>query len=104
MTDEMIKSLEEKGFKRWTKNGMDRLYINAYALGLELDYYKTGNISSAQFKGKHISNSEGYRLKDAKTYIDLVKNVIYSDSPTLAAEVAEIMGIDYSYGYKTIEL
>ena len=29
-----IAELEALGFKRWTKNGMDRLYINAGALGL----------------------------------------------------------------------
>lgn len=28
MTNEMIERLESKGFKRWQKNGMDRLYID----------------------------------------------------------------------------
>lgn len=91
---ENIEALEKLGFKRWTKNGMDRMYINASALGLTCTYYKTGNISSATFDGKSISNSEGYRMKSAKTYIDLVNPCVVSDSPTLARKVAELIGIE----------
>lgn len=101
---EKIEELEGMGFKRWTKNGMDRMYINAGALGLTCTYYKTGNISAADFRGKQISNSEGRRLKDARTYIDLVKNQIVSDSATLAAAAAEMIGADYRYGERIIAL
>lgn len=89
-----IEELEKMGFKRWQKNGMDRLYINATALGLCCTYYKTGNISSASFDGESISNSEGYRMKNAKTYIDLVHFCVVSDSATLARKVAELIGIE----------
>lgn len=53
----MIKKFEDAGFKRWTKGGYDRLYIDATACGLEYDTYKSGNISSATFNGEAISNA-----------------------------------------------
>lgn len=99
-----IEELEAKGFKRWQKNGMDRMYINASALGLICAYYKTGNISNAEFRGNHISNSEGYRLKGAKTYIDLNSKRIVSDSARLAAAAADLIGVEYSYGETIIAL
>ena len=92
-TEERITELEQLGFKRWTKGSMDRLYINAGQLGLNCEYYKTGNIRSATFKDEHVSNSEARRMKDAKTYIDIKTSKAYSDSYTLkraAEELAEI--------------
>lgn len=53
--EDKIKALEDMGFKRWQKGNFDRLYINAGALGLVCDYYKTGNISDAHFNGEQIS-------------------------------------------------
>lgn len=89
-----IEALEALGFKRWTKAGMDRMYINASDLGLVCTYYKTGNISSATFDGESISNSYGRDLKAAKTYIDLNRAMIVSDSAALARKVAEMVGIE----------
>ena len=94
LSNEKINELTAIGFSRWTKNGMDRLYINASKLGLTCCYYNTGNISSAEFNGRSISNSEARRMKAAKTYIDLVKNQIVSDNSDLATAVADILGID----------
>lgn len=91
---ENLEALEKMGFKRWQKGAMDRMYINASALGLVCTYYKTGNISSATFDGEGISNSEGYRMKSAKTYIDLKNYTVVSDSATLARKVAEMINID----------
>lgn len=93
MENERIEELEKAGFKRWTKAGKDRLYVNASTLGLDCTYYKTGNISSATFRGDGISNSEARRYKAAKTYIDLNEGVIVSDYATLAETVAEILGV-----------
>lgn len=101
---ERIEELEAKGFRRWQKNGMDRMYIDASKLGLECEYCKSGNINGATFQGSSISNSEAGRLKDAKTYIDLVKKSIVSDSVLLAAAAADLIGVDYSYGEKVIAL
>ena len=99
-----IEELEAMGFKRWQKNGMDRMYINASTLGLTCTYYNTGNISSAEFRGKDISNSLARQMKAAKTYIDLNKGQIVSDSCMLAAAVADLIGIDYSYGSPIIKI
>ena len=44
LIDIAIKRLEQAGFKRWEKNGYDRLYINASALGLRCDTYGSGHI------------------------------------------------------------
>lgn len=80
---ERIEELEQLGFKRWQKGTMDRLYINAWNLGLECAYYKTGSIKDAWFNGESISNSEGYRMKAAKTYIDVKTGRVYSDNYSL---------------------
>ena len=91
MTAEMITALEKKGFNRWTKGNMDRLYINAGQLGLECGYYNTGNIKWAEFCGNSISNCEARRMKAAKTYIDINTGKAHSDNYTLQGRVEEIL-------------
>ena len=91
---ERIEELEELGFKRWQKGQFDRLYINADKLGLECRYYKTGNIKSAWFGGEEISNSEGYRMKAAKTYIDVATGEVISTNSTLRKAAMELAGIN----------
>lgn len=104
LSEKTIKALESRGFRRWTKGTYDRMYINAADLGLTLTYYKSGFVSSAYLDGVRLSNSEGRRLKASKTYIDLTTNSIVSDSPTLAAEVAKMLGVEYRYGDLVIPL
>lgn len=101
---ERIEELEGMGFKRWQKNGMDRMYINAGTLGLICTYYKSGNVSDAEFRGEDISNSEARRMLGAKTYIDLIHKRLVSDSARLAAAAAELINVDYSYGDTIIRL
>lgn len=93
MTDERIKELEELGFTRWQKGGMDRLYINANVLGLVVHYRKTGSICDAWFNGESISHAEGYRMKAAKTYIDVKTGVCYSDNNQLKKAAEELAKI-----------
>ncbi|WP_405611405.1 helix-turn-helix domain-containing protein [Streptomyces sp. NBC_01508] len=52
------------GGSRWQKNGMDRVYINNWAnfLPLEIDQYKTGNISWAAWEGQEIANRQALLL------------------------------------------
>lgn len=88
LNDKQIAALEGKGFKRWTKGSMDRLYIDATEMGLELTYYKTGNVSSATWQGEQISNSQGRAYKYAKTYIDVTTGEVISTNDTLR-EAAE---------------
>ena len=99
-----IPELESMGFSRWQKNGMDRMYINASTLGLTCRYYKTGNISSAEFNGKMISNCQARRIKFSKTYIDLIKRRLVSDNEMLLAAAADLIGVDYSYGDTSVAL
>ena len=87
---ERIEELESLGFKRWQKGTFDRLYINADVLGLVCEYYKSGSIHAAYFKGERISNSEGYRMKSAKTFIDVKTGMLYSDNATLKAAAMEL--------------
>jgi len=93
MTNEKIRELEGMGFKRWQKGELDRLYINADQLGLECKYYKTGNIKSALFDGDEISNSEAYRMKAAKTYIDVVTGEVFSTNKMLKKAAMVLAGL-----------
>lgn len=78
ITDEQIEALQGMGFRRWTKYGKDRLYANAEAIGLELDYYKTGNISDAMLNGEQISNCKARKILSAIDggYIDILTGKI----------------------------
>ena len=80
MNEKMIAKLEAKGFNRWTKGNMDRLYINAQAMGLTVSYHKTGSVAEAYWNGERISNAEGRRMMSAKTYIDLKDGALHSDN------------------------
>lgn len=71
MTNEMIKKLEDAGFRRWTKGNYDRLYASSEAKRLDIEYYKTGSIENATLDGEGISNNGARNCKDEKVYIDI---------------------------------
>lgn len=71
MTENMIKALESKGFKRWTKGDYDRLYANAEDFGLYTESYNSGSIKYAELNGAKISNAAACRILAAKIYIDV---------------------------------
>lgn len=75
MNDKMIAKLEAKGFKRWTKGNMDRLYINAQHLGYEPETAS----AMPKLNGESISHSEARRIINAKTYIDLKDDTLHND-------------------------
>lgn len=91
MNEKMIEKLAAKGFNRWTKGKYDRMYVNAKDLGLVCEYYKTGNIHSATFQGEGVSNSEAYRMKAAKTYIDVETGEVVSDNRWLKEAAEEVL-------------
>ena len=68
------------GFKVWAKNGKERIYLNTNPseelLGLKTEHYASGNISSAEFNGEKISNSEARRIvwEIRESYYDCVKD------------------------------
>lgn len=84
MSDKMIERLAKKGFNRWTKGNMDRMYINASQLGLACSYHSTGSIKNATFCGDSISNSEARRLKADKCYVDLKTGTITANNSRLS--------------------
>ena len=95
-TDDEIKTLTDRGFNRWTKklsNGkvMDRLYIKPEYLGLELNRYKSGNISSATFNGETISNSEARRIEGTKCYVDVATKEVVCDREDLKKAAQEVI-------------
>jgi hypothetical protein len=87
-----IEVLEKKGFNRWTKGNMDRLYFNIQKSGhMEVDHYKTGNISFAAIDGEEISHRFAGQILSVKCFIDLKhenKLVIQYGGPE-AREVVE---------------
>ncbi len=91
LTDNQIASLEKKGFSRWQKGSMDRLYINSTRIGLSLEYYKTGNICHAELNGERISNSRAYSIKAAKNYIDVADGSIHTDCSEIRENIQAIL-------------
>lgn len=71
MNQKQIEKLESMGYRRWQKGEMDRLYINPKNIGLEVEYYNTGNVRYAELNGVHISNAEARRIMGGKYYIDV---------------------------------
>ena len=76
-----IETMTAIGGRCWQKNGMDRVYLNDFETvpGLELDHYKSGNISYAALDGETISNAEGGRLSTAvdKVYFDAADGKVH---------------------------
>lgn len=59
--------------KAWTSpRGAVRLYVQnvAEVIGLDIDRYKSGNISGATLGGETISNADAGRMADARVWID----------------------------------
>ena len=81
-----ISDLEEMGFKRWQKNGMDRMYIDARKLGYDRD--------TRTFKGERISGGLASKFETSKTYIDLKEMLVVSTCCDLAYEVAHMLELD----------
>lgn len=98
-TEKGIGEIIEQGGKRWTKGGKDRIYIKDMAEtvgGLEIDYYKTGRISSAKVNGEEISNSEASRIlgvfSNRNPYIDLTNGAIHNLSEHSREVVQSVIG------------
>ena len=67
-------------------NGQVRRYIDWQDELLDVDYYKTGNVRSALYKGEGVSNSQARRLLQCKAWLDGANRV----------HVKVIKGIDES--------
>lgn len=90
--EEKIEAAIKAGGKRWHKGTMNRIYFNAPALGLECEYYKSGNVRSATFNGEDISNKKASGMLFAKSYIDVEAWEPHSTIQELEDSLRELMG------------
>lgn len=90
-TEKLIATLEEKGFKHWTKGDKDRMYVDAEKLGLKVQKYGSGAVKRAEWDGEKISNREGAAMLHAKTYLDLTDMSVHSDDSDLFAAAEAII-------------
>lgn len=84
--EKILKQLEGMG-KLWEKGGNIRFYLDSdkalkNAIGLTIDRYKSGAISSAKIKGEKISNNKAWKISSSanNSYIDLVNRKVVSDN------------------------
>lgn len=77
MTNEKIKALENKGFKRWTKGDKDRLYIKVWKLPNVKTNYENGCV---EINGEELSRTKSNKVNYASIYIDLADDSIHVDS------------------------
>ena len=76
-----VEQLEKAGGKLWRKGNISRVYFNNLKnrIGLTVNYYKTGNVSSASLDGlDYISNGKASGLLsmclNGKVWYDLSDN------------------------------
>lgn len=80
-----ISQLTAAGGVEWQKGGHHRVYFNDLAalVGLEVRFFKTGNISAAKLKGTEMSNTKATRmynnLTSSKFYFDMADGKFHSD-------------------------
>ncbi len=76
-----VETMTAIGGRLWERNGMRRVYLNAWAAfaGLEASHYNTGSISSASWQGEGISNSQAYKLLGSidKVWFDAADNKLH---------------------------
>ena len=95
MNEKDIAKLLEAGGNRWSKYGKDRIYIDATALGLEVEYYKTGNVRNATWQGEGISNADARRLLGSKVYVDCADGSLHvsTDFSVLCNESTQLENV-----------
>lgn len=71
LRDDEIGRLEDTGFRRWTKGDMDRLYIDATALGLDCQYKRDHEPCLGTWQDREVSNADCRRIYYSKVWIDV---------------------------------
>ncbi len=93
ITDKQVeKILSMNAGKIWEKYGKRRVYIQIEtALNMDVQYYNTGNISSASINGEGISNSKAQKVLSGKCFIDLndENNIVFSEWSSI--ELVELL-------------
>ena len=68
-----VDGADEINGRLWEKNGRSRTYINGWetAAGFEINRYKTGNVRSAYFNGRKLSNNRANQaVAGRRVYVD----------------------------------
>lgn len=84
------------GGRRWQKNGMDRIYLNDWTehAGIDIDYYKSGNICYAAIDGRSVANGR------ISSIVGTVANVYFDNADGLlhvkhyGADAVEVRFLD----------
>lgn len=75
---ETIAKLQDAGFNRWTKNGMDRLYVNADTLGLVVEVSRSGHAKSeGVWNGADVYKQEADEILHSKVWIDVTTGELH---------------------------
>lgn len=87
LTEKQLNKLISMGATRWTNYGKDRLYLRGAGdkiMGLDVDTYRTGNISGATRDGEKISNRTAYQMRETyeNAYLDLNTGAVHGVSNT----------------------
>ena len=73
LSEEKIQALEKKGFKRWTNDDKDRLYIDGYKLeGVTTNWKKNGK-KTISVDGEELSYTKSaiFGSYGSKNYVDV---------------------------------
>ena len=90
--------------KKWTKkDGEVRYYVNDWKdmIGLEVEYYKTGNVSNVVFRGeqcsncwfkKYVASTKVWISEDKKVHVDYCKDGVVENAiiEALEKKIAEV--------------
>lgn len=89
-----IAKLVEMGGNEWKKGDHHRVYFNNAnkLIGLSINKYNTGNVSSATLDGEKISNSYAKTIADEKVYFDV--NAKTWVSPINNQEVLKLISVE----------
>lgn len=93
----IIRELEVKGAKRWSKGSHDRLYLNRagnYLANIKVEYNKKGKWQNPTLDGEYLSNRGYGKVTNQiyNAYIDLKTGILelyvnYNDDAELAERV-----------------
>ena len=103
MDAKQIEKLEDAGFKRWTKNGMDRLYIDTSKLGLECDFKRDHEPCLGDWQGVRQSKADTRRIYFSKVWVDVKDGSLHVASdfrPSIGDESVEDAAKKYIGGIK----
>ena len=85
LTEKQIAAYEAKGFRRWTKGDMDRLYINAESYGVTFEYAR-GRVWGATFGEYDAVPHEARLIKSAKVYVDVATGELHVETESIYAD------------------